>query len=82
MTPTALAFIDYLEGEIDRCIGRQAEATDSYGRGLWLGQAMVFEVVLHRATADLPQIEAEALLLPAVEEIPTGWIWAEEGVPV
>ena len=64
MNTEALAFIEYLDSEVERCARNLSVAREPYERGLWTGWRDAYQNLRDHAAAVLPKIEAEAFLVP------------------
>lgn len=63
----AADLLDILEGQVALADHRIAIATDSFERGLWTGRKHATEEAITYIEKALPEIEAEARLVPENE---------------
>jgi len=68
MTPATTAFLKSLRDGADRCRKEAQASTDNIHHSVWTGWADCYEHIARQAGVRLLDVEAEARLIPEVEE--------------
>jgi hypothetical protein len=78
MNKASESLVDIYQRQSEVSAERAKKATDPYQRGLYAGYADAFALAAEWAVKHLPVVEAEAFLLPPVEETQRERLMREE----